>query len=282
MLHWRSKITRLRLGFETLTGLRQSGFFIPYAHAGCTKSWEHKDFPDLRKLFDDRRPEFQRLLRYADACEVDLSKISNLDPPQPRFEQDWFPRLDAVAHYVMVRRYRPRRIIEVGSGHSSRWLCRAITDEQLEVEFHAIDPSPRADISQLPVTLHRSTLQDVNFSIFDKIEAGDFVCVDSSHIFMPGSDVEVIINRVLPRLPAGVFVFFHDIFLPDAYPEDWRPLGYNEQNAVAVLMQGSYEPVFASAYATRYMKQDVDATVVGRIVLHPGGIENGLWLRKTR
>ncbi|MGI9463920.1 MAG: class I SAM-dependent methyltransferase, partial [Aestuariivirgaceae bacterium] len=68
---------------------------------------------------------------------------------------------------------------------------------------------------------------------------------------------------------------------PDAYPPDWALTGYNEQNAIAVLLHGNYRPVFASAYAVRYMTDDVDRTVLGKIPLHPGGIENGLWLRKT-
>ncbi len=264
-----------------MLGLRQSGYFIPYAHAASGNSVERAEFKALRRLFDDHRPVFQKFLRQLDGYAGDLERVTGLEPPQPRFEQDWFPRLDAAAHYTMVRMHKPKRIIEVGSGHSTRWLCRAIADEQLEVAFTAIDPQPRADISKLPVTLQRSTLQDANLTIFDSIRAGDFVCIDSSHIFMPGSDVEVVINRVLPGLPAGTFVFFHDIFLPDAYPADWHLLGYNEQNAVAILLQGGFEPVFASAYAIRHMAADVEATLLGQIELHPGGIENGLWLRKT-
>ena len=41
-------------------------------------------------------------------------------PPEPRWDQDWFPRLDAAALYVFVRETAPSRIIEIGSGHSTR------------------------------------------------------------------------------------------------------------------------------------------------------------------
>ena len=73
---------------------------------------------------------------------------------------------------------------------------------------------------------------------------------DSSHILMPGTDVELILTELLPRLPAGALVQIHDIFLPDAYPADWAWRGYNEQGAVAALLAGGgWDVLFASRFA---------------------------------
>ena len=277
----RSRAIRLKLGIQTILGLRRSGFFIPYWRADSVEAYEARSYPTLKELFDERRADFARFLARIDTLSDDLLAIKGLAPPQPRFEQDWFPRLDAAAHYTMVREQRPNRIIEIGSGHSTRWICRALADGKITAEFTSIDPQPRADISKLPVNILQAPLQQADLSVFDTLAAGDFVCMDSSHVFMPGTDVDVMVNHILPRLAAGVFIFFHDIFLPDAYPVDWKPTGYNEQIAIATLLQGPYEPVFASAYAVKYMADDVNRTVLGQIPLHPGGIENGLWLRKT-
>ncbi|HLH46719.1 MAG TPA: hypothetical protein VKV25_06130 [Acidimicrobiales bacterium] len=44
------------------------------------------------------------------------------DSPQPgwRFRASWFfPPSDATAYYALLRRWQPRRIVEVGSGFSS-------------------------------------------------------------------------------------------------------------------------------------------------------------------
>lgn len=278
----RSRAIRLKLGLQTILGLSRRGFFIPYGGAANVAGHEQQSYPWLKAMFDARRNDFAAFLGRIDAHADALLAIKGLEPPLPRFEQDWFPRLDAAAHYTMVREYAPARIIEIGSGHSTRFMARALADGKLTAQFTAIDPRPRADISKLPVTLVRQPMQDADRALFATLKAGDFLCIDSSHIFMPGTDVEVLINHILPDLPSGVFVFVHDIFLPDAYPPDWLPTGYNEQNAIATLLQGPYEPVFASAYAARYMAADVDRTVLGKIPLHPGGIENGLWLRKTR
>ena len=46
----------------------------------------------------------------------------------------------------MVRSLRPRRIVEVGSGHSTRFLARAVADGGLDTRITAIDPRPRASI----------------------------------------------------------------------------------------------------------------------------------------
>ena len=62
--------------------------------------------------------------------------------------------------------------------------------------------------------------------------------IDSSHTLVPGSDVDLLLNRVLPALSAGAVVHVHDIFLPDNYPDDWAWRGYNEQLGVAPLLFG--------------------------------------------
>lgn len=82
---------------------------------------------------------------------ADLMVIGPDNPPEPRWNQDWFPRLDALAAYVMVRRAQPARIIEVGAGHSTWFLARAIRDGNLPTRLTSIDPQPRATLSGFDV-----------------------------------------------------------------------------------------------------------------------------------
>jgi hypothetical protein len=117
---------------------------------------------------------------------------------------------------------------------------------------------------------------------FEALSAGDILFIDSSHILMPGSDVDTLFNRVLPALPAGVRVHIHDIFLPDDYPVAWEWRGYNEQLAVAALLQGGgYRLLFASHYVASRMADAVAASVAGRLTLLPGAMETSLWLEKS-
>ena len=71
-------------------------------------------------------------------------------PPRPRWSQDWFPRLDGAALYAAVRLGRPRRVLEIGSGHSTRFVAQAVADGDLACAVTCIDPQPRADVVKLP------------------------------------------------------------------------------------------------------------------------------------
>lgn len=121
--------------------------------------------------------------------------------------------------YLMVRSLRPRRVVEIGCGNSTRITRQAIIDGELETELVAIDPSPRADIANLPDQFFRCRLEDVeNFvSQFD-LQSGDVLFVDSSHEVFVGNDVAVIFCQILPSLPPGVIIHVHDVFLPYEYP----------------------------------------------------------------
>jgi hypothetical protein len=61
--------------------------------------------------------------------------------------------------------------------------------------------------------------------VFSDLESGDFLFIDSSHISKVGSDVNFLFSEILPQLPVGTFVHFHDIFWPFEYPAEWISQG---------------------------------------------------------
>jgi hypothetical protein len=106
--------------------------------------------------------------------------------------------------------------------------------------------------------------------------------VDSSHILMPGSDVDLLFNRVLPDLPAGIVVHIHDIMLPDDYPPPWAWRNYNEQLAVVPLLAGgNYVPLFASHFVRTRLAGRLSDSVVATLPAHPDSFPTSLWLRKS-
>lgn len=211
----------------------------------------------------------------------DLLRIGG-PPPAPRFDQSWFPTLDAAAAYALIRQIAPRRIVEIGSGHSTRFLARAIRDGGLATRLTAIDPAPRATLAGLAVEWRRCLLDDVPPDTFGALQPGDVLFVDSSHVLMPGTDLDRVLNDVLPRLPAGVLVHLHDILLPDAYPADWAWRGYNEQQAVAPLLwTGAFEIVFASHFVRTRRADWLERSVVARLPGAEAAPETSLWLRKA-
>jgi methyltransferase family protein len=227
-------------------------------------------------------PAFAAHLEAIEALAPALEAIGADSPPMPRWNQDWFPRLDAAAAYAMVRRHRPGRIVEVGSGHSTRFMARAVADGALQTRFTSIDPRPRATLEGLPIEILRLPVQAAGPAPFAPLRAGDFLFVDSSHQRHAGSDVEFIFEQVLPGLPAGILVHFHDMFLPDGYPETWAWRRYNEQESVAALITGAgYAVEFSSAWIVSSRPEWLTRGVLGRLPLVPGAHESSLWLRKT-
>lgn len=212
----------------------------------------------------------------------DLLKIGNAPPPAPRWNQSWFPRLDAAAAYTIVRQKAPILIVEIGSGHSTRFMAQAIQDSALSTKIYAIDPAPRAAIAGLPcVDASGKSLQETNPSIFSKLRAGDILFIDSSHILMPGTDVDYLLSAVLPALPAGTIIHIHDIFLPSDYPADWAWRGYNEQSAIAtLLLHDRYEILFSSQHVVTNLKSFLSTDVLAALPPSDGAPETSLWLRK--
>lgn len=276
----RQNLRFLKMGLQTVTGLARRGFFIPYRYAGQIDR-PTAPYRPLEAFFAAHRQEFQEVLDSMDRHRDALMEIGG-DPPAPRWTQQWFARLDGAAAYVLVRDRRPARIVEIGSGHSTRFLARAIADGGLDTSLTAIDPAPRADLKGLPLTFIGATVQSAGLTPFAELDAGDMLFIDSSHIAMPGTDVDFLFSRVLPALPAGVLVHIHDICLPDDYLPAWDWRGYNEQQiAAALLAAGGFRPLFASHYVASRMAEAVAASVAGALPLIGDTPETSLWLEKT-
>jgi predicted O-methyltransferase YrrM len=265
-----------RFGLLTVLGLARRGFFIPYRYADGVTA---EGYPALEPVFAAAEPAMRAVLDEI-ARRRDALRALEGGPERARWSQDWFPRLDAAAAYALVRRERPARIVEVGSGHSTRFMARAVADGGLPTAITCIDPAPRAAIAALHLTQFPAVLAEADPAVFAALGPGDVLFIDSSHIAMPGTDVDRLVLDVLPRLPAGVLLHVHDILLPDAYPPAWAWRGYNEQTVVGALLGGGgWEILFASHYAATRLAPEVTAAV-GDLPLVPGACETSLWLRK--
>src|SRR5262249_39059712 len=105
---------RLRLGLSTLFSGKPKGYFIPYRHAyAALRDFTHTPYTALEPVFEEQRESFERLL-------ATLGPLPS-NPRIARWDQDWFPPLDAAVAYSIVRMRQPGRIVEVGSGHSTRF-----------------------------------------------------------------------------------------------------------------------------------------------------------------
>lgn len=134
-----------------------------------------------------------------------------------------YPLPDARVLFAQIRRLRPRAIVELGSGQTSRVIaqaCRMNAADGHEPIYRAFDPFPTAIDASLPglSELVRIDAQKVPDEVFAKLTSGDILFVDTTHTVKLGSEVNRIVLRILPQLASGVLVHFHDISLPYEYP----------------------------------------------------------------
>jgi hypothetical protein len=205
------------------------------------------------------------------------------------YDNPYFGSEDAFTLFSMMRHFRPKRIIEVGSGYSSAVMLdtnERFLDKSVATVF--IEPFPQrlhsllreADSKQS--TIIPSFVQDVDIKVFDSLEAGDVLFIDSSHIAKVGSDVVYLFFEVLPRLKAGVFVHFHDIFWPFEYPADWHENGFsfNEAYVLRAFLEfnSSFEIVFFNSWIAQTHQEEVARSTP--LLAGPHGVS--IWLRRTR
>jgi hypothetical protein len=161
-----------------------------------------------------------------------------LDPTQLSWENDWWGGVDALVQCAALRRRDPALYVEVGSGYSTLFARRAITDFGLRTRIVSIDPQPRTAVAACCDEAVRRPFQDAGPEVFARLGAGDVVLFDGSHVALMNGDATVFFLEVLPRLPAGVLVGIDDVFLPWDYPPTWHGRLYGEQYLLAALLIG--------------------------------------------
>ena len=173
----------------------------------------------------------QKFYKYYDEIPFSDEKVKNT---RYFFKNNWYSYTDAIFLYSIIRHYKPKQIIEVGSGFSSAVMLdtnERFFDNQINLTF--IDPNTERLNSLLKESDKTSTsiiqkeVQSVPLKVFEKLNEGDVLFIDSSHVAKTGSDVNYIIFEILPRLKKGVLIHFHDISYPFEYPKKWVFGGMN-------------------------------------------------------
>ena len=155
-----------------------------------------------------------------------------------------------------------------------------MADGGLATAITCIDPAPRAPLPR-GVAHERRLLDARDASLAAALGPGDVLFVDSSHVAMPGTDLDLIVGHLLPGLEPGVILHLHDILLPDPYPAEWAWRGYNESVVAAALVAGGgFELVFSSRWVATRLAGAVAGGVLAELPGPDGVPETSLWLRK--
>lgn len=169
-----------------------------------------------------------------------------------------FGPADAGAAYCIMRHFKPKRVIEVGSGSSTRAMIAAFEQnlkEGFAVNLTSIEPFPDKLLRRVASKFGRlveARAENVPLSVFQELEPGDVLFIDSSHILRIDTEIIPLFLNVLPALPKGVIVHVHDIYLPKPYPYKFYQLRWfwTEQYVLHALLQHSdrYEIILANHF----------------------------------
>jgi hypothetical protein len=165
---------------------------------------------------------------------------------------------DAEFLYQIIRSLKPRKIVEIGSGNSTKIARLAVERNQRELGRETthicIEPFEEPWLEQLSgIKLIRNRVETVSFDWAAELDEGDILFIDSSHMIRPQGDVLCEYLEIFPRLKSGVHVHIHDIFSPRDYLQRWIVDGvsfWNEQYLLEALLSSTnrYEVVAALNY----------------------------------
>jgi hypothetical protein len=205
------------------------------------------------------------------------------------FAQSWYKQADSICLYSMLRLFRPRRVVEIGSGFTSA-LMLDVNDRFLggHTQLTFVDPNPdRLDLvlsrdDRKQVRVIRQRVQDAPTEIFTNLENNDFLFIDSSHVSKVGSDVNFLFFEVLPNLPLGVFVHFHDVFWPFEYPAKWIAEGRSWNEAYLLRAFIAFNDAFEVAFWVPFAALRWEDIIKERMPAYLIDTGASIWIRRTR
>ena len=173
-----------------------------------------------------------------------------------KFDNGSFEKGDAEIYYQMIRYFKPKKIIEVGSGHSTLIAMEAVKEnknENSKTSIKCIEPYENLWLEKFDLEILREPLEKTKLNWSQELTENDIFFLDSSHIIRPDGDVLKFYLEILPNLKKGVIIHIHDIFTPKNYLPNWtfdKIRLWNEQYLLEGILANSnkYEILLSLNY----------------------------------
>jgi predicted O-methyltransferase YrrM len=185
------------------------------------------------------------------------------------YDNQWFGCGDAEYLYNVIRFFKPRRMLEIGSGYSTLLAASAIRanramDANYDCKHICIEPYEMPWLEKLGLEVLREPVECIGKNMFGDLERNDILFIDSSHMIRPQGDVLFEYLELLPTLNQGVLVHIHDIFTPKDYPEEWLDqmvIFWNEQYLVEAFLSFNkeFEVVGALNFLSHHFPEELTA-----------------------
>lgn len=194
--------------------------------------------------------------------------------------------------HTMIRAQGTRRVVEIGSGSSTRITLDALAANGAESHITCIEPYPPQGLkAALEAHSVRTDLivdkaENVPLERYTALAAGDVLFIDSSHVAKLNSDVNFLYLQVLPRLGPGVIVHIHDMYIPYEYPRvhfyGKRKFFWNEQYMLLAFLacNPQFEVILPGYYVQKDMAQHFKQAFPGYDAARHR-LTSSFWLRRA-
>ena len=199
-----------------------------------------------------------------------------------------FPLSDAYLLAALIEYIKPSKILEIGSGFSSGVMIDTIKRINIYTNLTFVEPYPQRlhkviEDEKLVVEIIANPVQACDLKIFEDLQDGDILFIDSSHVAKIGSDVSHIFLKILPRIKSGVYVHIHDIVYPETYPIEWTREGraWNESLFLRCFLQ--YNDAFQIVAFNRYAWKEFPELFIKEKIVdmkNHGGLGGSLWMKR--
>ena len=255
----------LRLGVHITPDHYYSPLPNPLKLARCVERWAPPS--RMAGIHVDLDEQIRNL---AAVCEPYVHEVAGnphylyaIKQPFPKGRSRFFGYIEAEVLHAAIRYYKPKHIIEIGSGVPSYCAQQALVRNTNSGCVISIEPDPvplleeiaRFSERHMPESVRcvfeliAKPIQDVPLDLFTRLNANDIVFIDSDHVVKTGGEVNYVVREILPILPSGVLVQIHDIYLPYDYDRDVLAtfLPPNETTVVAAFLahNSRYKILFA-------------------------------------
>lgn len=172
----------------------------------------------------DKQLELLSSFHYSEELKlIPLEKTSDLSY---YYNNGSFEPGDSEYLYNMIRTFKPRKIIEIGSGNSTLMSLNAINKNKIDDDIYScemicVEPYEQTWLEKLGIKIIRKKVEELDLSFFQQLDKNDILFIDSSHVIRPDGDVLYEYNEIIPSLKSGVIIHIHDIFTPRHYPDKW-------------------------------------------------------------
>lgn len=215
---------------------------------------------------------------YDNYCRIVTPFISEFNWFIGRLYNFWFQTVDAELYYSIIRYYRPRTIVEIGSGYSTFFAMDAVKANEDYGKVICIDPEPRRDLPENCEKI-KAKVEDIDTDIFRNLKENDILFIDSSHTT---EEAMYHTREILPILQKGVICHHHDFFFPFSIyfrndktlfkePDLLLDFYRNNRNSFEVISSNSY-----IAYLDRSLLEELIKSYRYPTTIVP----NSLWARK--